>query len=76
MISFPSANLSIDRLQQFRSQFSTTSGNMSETNNNFLLNEIFDVKGKVRLETPLHGSSFTNVSARLLSSPAAEVALD
>jgi hypothetical protein len=49
MSSFPSTNPSIGRFQQFQKQFSTTSANMSQTNNNFLLSEVFNVKGKVRL---------------------------
>jgi len=49
MIRASSASSSINRIQQFQKQFSTTSTNMSQTNNNFLLSEVFNVKGKVAL---------------------------
>lgn len=51
MSSFPFTNPSISRFQQFQEQFSTTSASMSQTNNNFLLSEVFNVKGKVALIT-------------------------
>ena len=34
-------------LQQIQKQFSTSSSKMSQSNNNFLLSEVFNVKGKV-----------------------------
>jgi len=51
MNNFPFANASTNRRQQFQKQFSTSSANMSQTNNNFLLGEVFNVKGKVALVT-------------------------
>ena len=52
MSNFPSTNHSFGRLQQVQKQFSTTSANMSQSNNNFLLSEVFNVKGKVRIFKP------------------------
>lgn len=51
MSNFPSTNHSFRRLQQVQKQFFTTSENMSQSNNNFLLSEVFNVKGKVALVT-------------------------
>jgi len=42
---------SLSRLQQFKNQFSTTTIKMSESNKNFLLENVFNVKGKVALVT-------------------------
>jgi hypothetical protein len=56
MNSIATPNPSIGRLQQFPKHFSTTPANMSQTNQNFLLSEVFNVKGKVCC-SPVPGSN-------------------
>src|ERR1700712_5586068 len=49
------------RLQQFQKQFSTSPIKMSDSNKNFLLSEVFNVKGKVCL--PFPPSSHTQLTS-------------
>lgn len=75
MSNFSSTNHLFGRLQQVQKQFSTTSANMSQSNKNFLLSEVFNVKGKVRIiKFPLQRSRHTD-RYRLLLSQVEEAAL-
>ena len=60
-------------LQQIQKQFSTSPSKMSQSNNNFLLSEVFDVKGKVSLHTSEPISCRPIETSRLLSSLVVEV---
>jgi hypothetical protein len=54
-------------LQQIQQQFSTSPSKMSQSNNNFLLSEVFNVKGKVSLHSSEPISYNPIETSRLLS---------
>jgi hypothetical protein len=54
-------------LQQIQKQFSTSPSKMSQSNNNFLLSEVFNVKGKVSLYSSEPISYNPIETSRLLS---------
>jgi hypothetical protein len=72
MTKIPS-NFPQTRLQQIQKQFSTSPSKMSQSNNNFLLSEVFNVKGKVSLHTSEPISCRPIDTSRLLSSLVVEV---